>query len=132
MLINQNLAANIISKLWGFLSLYLFMPVYFKYLGSESFGLIGLYAALAGVLMIADFGISASINRQFASLIAEKNSWKRLPDVLRTFEIAYLFPLVAAFGLFIVINFEYYPDVLNSSNFDTDDRSTLFKLIFIR
>jgi O-antigen/teichoic acid export membrane protein len=122
---NKNLVANILGKLWGFISLYVFMPLYFTSLGSQSFGLIGLYTALASVIMIADFGISASINRQFATLIVSQKEWPRLPKVLRSYEIVYLFCLILIFSVFHLANSFFDPEFMNIDMIGSFDQAWL-------
>jgi O-antigen/teichoic acid export membrane protein len=50
MMIRRNIVANMIGRAWGVLSVYLFIPLYLKFLGIEAFGLVGFYSTLLGVL----------------------------------------------------------------------------------
>ena len=37
----SNIVANYISKVWSFISIYLFIPIYINLLGIENYGIIG-------------------------------------------------------------------------------------------
>lgn len=89
-MIKKNILANIIGRAWAFLSVYLFVPLYLKFLGIEAYGLIGFYSALLGVLAFADMGFTATLNREMARLSARKDSDGEMRDLLRTYELTYL------------------------------------------
>lgn len=88
--IRQNIASNIIARAWGFVSVYLFIPLYLKFLGIEAYGLVGFYTTLLGVLSFADMGFTATLNREMARLSVRKNSSGEMRDLLRTYESTYL------------------------------------------
>jgi len=90
-MIKQNIAANFIGRAWGFISVYLFIPLYLKFLGIEAFGLIGFYSTLVGVLAFADMGFTATLNREMARLSVQRESAGEMRDLLRTYEATYLF-----------------------------------------
>ena len=76
-MIKQNIAANFIGRAWGFISVYLFIPLYLKFLGIEAFGLVGFYSTLVGVLAFADMGFTATLNREMARLSVQRESADR-------------------------------------------------------
>lgn len=82
----NNILANFGSKIWGFTSIYIFIPLYLKLLGIESYAVISFYAVIFGVISFADAGVSASINREFAKV--SPGSYKR--SILHIFEKIYL------------------------------------------
>lgn len=88
-MIRQNIIANFIGRAWGVISVYLFIPLYLKFLGIEAFGLVGFYSILLSILMFADMGFSATLKREMARLSVRKDSAKEMKDVLRTYESAY-------------------------------------------
>ncbi|WP_037498041.1 oligosaccharide flippase family protein [Sphingobacterium deserti] len=55
------------NKFWGFISIYLFIPVYIDYLGVEAYGVISFYSVILGIVSIVDAGMSSSVTREFAS-----------------------------------------------------------------
>lgn len=78
------------GRAWGFISVFLFVPLYLKFLGVESYGLVGFYSTLLGVLAFADMGFSATINREMARLSVQKDPANEMRDLLRTYELTYL------------------------------------------
>lgn len=88
-MIRKNIIANIIGRAWGFISVYLFVPLYLKFLGIEAYGLVGFYSTLLGVLAFADMGFTATLNREMARLSVLEDSAEDMRDLLRTYEATY-------------------------------------------
>lgn len=61
-----NVIANLFGRIWGVLATFLFVPVYIKMLGFESYSLISFTLVLAGVLAILDAGLTATLSRELA------------------------------------------------------------------
>ena len=89
-MIRQNIVANFVGRAWGFISVYLFVPLYLKFLGIEAYGLVGFYSMLLGVLAFADMGFSATLNREMARLSVRSESAVEMRNLLRTYELTYL------------------------------------------
>ena len=107
--VKTNIVANIAGRLWGFVSIFAFYPLYLKFLGSESFGLVGFYSMLVGMLVVADVGLTSSINREFARLSVSDKSSGNMKNVLRTYEITYFF-----ISVFIVISFFFLAPIISA------------------
>ncbi len=75
---------------WGVFSVYLFVPLYLRFLGIEAYGIVGFYSTLLAVLAFADMGFTATLNREMARLSARTDSAAEIGDLLRTYESAYL------------------------------------------
>jgi O-antigen/teichoic acid export membrane protein len=90
-MIRRNIFANMIARAWGIVSVYLFVPLYLKFLGIEAYGLVGFYSTLLGVLAFADLGFTATLNREMARLAVRKGSVAEMRELLRTYESIYLF-----------------------------------------
>lgn len=90
-MVRQNILANMIGRAWGIVSVYLFVPIYLKFLGIEAFGLVGFYSTLLGVLAFADLGMTATLSREMARLSVREDDASEMGDLLRTYESAYLF-----------------------------------------
>lgn len=81
--LGRGLLANYVGK--GFCALLglLTLPVLYRQLGAEAFGLFGLFFSVQAVLGVFDFGVGAAMQRDLAALDANaKNS--RPADVLAT------------------------------------------------
>jgi len=90
-MIRQNIIANFIGRAWGIFSVYLFVPLYLKFLGIEAYGLVGFYSTLLGVLAFADMGLTATLSREMARLSVRGDTAGKMPDLLRSYESVYLF-----------------------------------------
>jgi O-antigen/teichoic acid export membrane protein len=66
----RNLAASIAGRFWGLISFYLFIPIYLHLLGAEAYGVVGFYAVLSSVLLVADVGLTSTLSREMARLSA--------------------------------------------------------------
>ncbi len=63
-----------------------FIPLYIKYLGIESYGLIGLFALLQAWLGLLDMGITPTLNREMARFTGGGHSAQSIRDLLRSIE----------------------------------------------
>jgi O-antigen/teichoic acid export membrane protein len=89
--IRKNIYANFVGQIWAFISVYLFVPLYLKYLGIEAFGLVGFYSTLLGLMAFADLGFTATLKRELARLSADATSGRQQREYVRTYERAYIF-----------------------------------------
>ena len=126
-MIRINAFSNLLGKLWGFLSLFIFVPIYIHYLGEENYGFVGFYTTLLAILSFADLGFSASITREFA----RPNNKKKRADLLRTYEFIYvtIFFIIVIFMYFfkgvLVVNW------LNISDVNNHNLTSYTTMIFI-
>ncbi len=88
--LRANTIANYAGRAWGAVSIYLFIPLYLKFLGAEAFGLVGFYSTLLGILALADLGLTATLSREMARLEVHEDSAGEMGDLLRTYESIYL------------------------------------------
>ena len=72
--VRRNVVANYIGSFCQALLGFLFVPLYIKYLGIESYGLIGLSVSLSALLRLADLGLSSTLSREFARCSAMPDS----------------------------------------------------------
>ena len=77
-----------------------FVPLYIKYLGVESYALIGVFTSLLAVFFVLDMGISTTINREFARRAGGSAERAEMRSLMRSLEVVYwLVGLVLAAGL---------------------------------
>lgn len=88
MRIQRNILANFLGRAWGFAAVYLFVPVYLRFLGIDGYGLVGFYSTLLGVIAFADMGFTATLNREMARH-SGTGSAAGMRDLLRTYELTY-------------------------------------------
>ncbi|MDQ3181852.1 MAG: oligosaccharide flippase family protein, partial [Acidobacteriota bacterium] len=82
-----NVIANFLSNLWiAFLSI-IFVPIYLHFIGVESYGLIGVFSSIQAFIILLDFGLSPTLNRELARLSALADQSQQMHDIKRTLEI---------------------------------------------
>ncbi len=90
------------SRIWTALISILFVPVYVKIIGVESYGLVAFFGTLSGSLAILDLGLSTAISRQVAIFLTQPDREKESKDLIFSVEIIYwLIALVV--GLLVVL-----------------------------
>ncbi len=105
--LKRNIAANIIGQGWAALLQIAFVPLYLKFLGIESYGLIGFYTVMQAILQILDLGLSPTMTRELARLSSQEGKGKEMRDFARTLEIGYwligmmIFAVIARASSFI-------------------------------
>lgn len=63
------------------------IPVYIKFLGLHSYGIIGLYGSILATLLFFDFGITATISRK-AAILSQQKSYVELGRLCTSLSIA--------------------------------------------
>jgi O-antigen/teichoic acid export membrane protein len=125
--VNRNIAANYVGKLWGFVSIFLFIRFYIEILGIESYAIINFYAVILGLLAFADSGLTVTLNRE----LAKENAIENKANLLFTFQRIYL--VISVSVMFLIYLFSDYIgyNFLKSKLYAPDEISTLVKLIGI-
>ena len=92
----RNLAANLIGRFLGAVLVLVLVPIYVKLLGSESYGLIGLFASIQGIMSLLDLGLATTLSRELARSDHHETGWKAVgaASLVRSLELPY-----AAIGL---------------------------------
>ena len=86
-MLKRNLIANYLGQGWKALMSLAFIPLYIKYLGIESYGLIGIFALLQSWLGLLDMGMKPTLSREMARATAGAHSAQSIRDLLRSIEI---------------------------------------------
>ncbi len=95
-IIKKNILANYISKFWGFVSVFIFVPYYIQFLGVESYAIISFQTVLLTFMFIADAGLTTTLSREMART---KNK-EYLGNLLYTTERVYL--VITSFILLLI------------------------------
>ncbi|MGB7068892.1 MAG: oligosaccharide flippase family protein, partial [Pyrinomonadaceae bacterium] len=82
-----NIIASITSNAVVALLSIVFVPIYLRYIGVESYGLIGIFSSVQVFVVLLDFGLSSTINRELARLSAHDGKLQQMLDTKRTLEI---------------------------------------------
>ena len=88
-LIKKNIAANFAGSIWQALMGLVFIPLYIKFMGVESYGLIGIFATLQAIFVILDMGLSATLTREMARLSVLPGREQEMRNLVRSLEVIY-------------------------------------------
>ena len=88
-LIKKNIAANFTGSIWQALMGLVFIPLYIKFMGVESYGLIGIFATLQAIFIILDMGIGATLTREMARLSVLPGKEQEMRNLVRSLEVIY-------------------------------------------
>jgi O-antigen/teichoic acid export membrane protein len=84
-----NLAANLAGSGWAMLMQLVCIPLYIKFMGIESYGLVGFYLMVQAMLQVLDLGLSPTMNREMARYSVQPEKADEARDLVRTLEIGY-------------------------------------------
>lgn len=84
--IKKNIVANYLGQGWSGLMAVAFLPSYVHHLGSEAYGLIGLFAVVQALVTILDMGMSPVLNREMARSAHDREARQHIHDMLRSVE----------------------------------------------
>ncbi|MBU2465191.1 MAG: oligosaccharide flippase family protein [Bacteroidetes bacterium] len=88
-LLKKNIAANFAGSIWQALIGLVFIPLYIKFMGIESWGLIGIFATLQVIFGLLDMGLSSTLNREMARLSVLPCKEQEMRNLVRTLEVPY-------------------------------------------
>jgi len=88
-LLKKNIVANFTGSIWQGLMYLAFVPLYIKFMGIESFGLIGIFTTLQAMFVILDMGLSATLTREMARLSVLPGREQEMRNLVRSLEIIY-------------------------------------------
>lgn len=77
-----NVIANYVGKIWGLVSVYIFVPLYIKILGVGAYGLISIYTLILTIVFFSEAGLSAALSRE----AARENDREKLASLAFTIE----------------------------------------------
>jgi O-antigen/teichoic acid export membrane protein len=87
--LRKNLLANFAGRLWASGISLIFIPLYIRFMGIESYGLIGVYISLMTIVSVLDMGLSTTLNRELARLTAVPGNEQEARDLVRSMEAVY-------------------------------------------
>ena len=82
-----NVLANFAGSIWMAAFTVIFVPLYLPYIGIEAYGLIGIFTSIQAFIILLDFGLSPTLNRELARLAATSDQVQTMHDLKRTLEI---------------------------------------------
>jgi len=88
-LLKKNIVANFVGSIWSAIMGLVFIPLYIKFIGIESWGLIGIFATLQIIFGLLDMGLSNTLNREMARLSVLPGKEQEMRNLVRTLELLY-------------------------------------------
>lgn len=100
MSLKRNFSVSLFASIWSAILGFAMVPLYLKYLGIESYGLIGFFTTTLAILSLLDMGLSPTINREVARFSA-LGELQKAAKLLHTLSVVYWF--VALFIVILII-----------------------------
>jgi O-antigen/teichoic acid export membrane protein len=100
--LKKNIFANFAGTFWQALMGLIFLPLYIKYMGIESYGLLGVFGILQVIFGLLDAGLGGTITREMARLSVIPNKGQEMRNLVRTMEIIYW--CIALFAGIVIIS----------------------------
>ncbi len=95
--LKHNVIANYIGQFYSiFIGIFL-LPFYLKYLGAESYGLVGFFTMLTSWMMLLDAGLSPTLSRESARLKDKPDGLIKLKKLVRSIEALFFIISIAIF-----------------------------------
>lgn len=100
MSLKKNVIANFLGNGYVVILQFALVPFLLKYLGTEAYGLVGIYMTLLAALNMLDMGLSPALSRELARLSAIPNAHNLMRITVTTLESIYF-----AIAILIVLAF---------------------------
>lgn len=81
--------ANLVGRIWAAGIAIVLVPFYIKFLGIESYGLVGFYGTILGSMSLLDFGLTLTLNRELTKAIVNKTEASAIRNMVFTIECIY-------------------------------------------
>ncbi len=85
-MLRRNLIANFVGQGWAAVMGLAFVPLYIKYIGIESYGLIGVFAIIQAWLALLDMGLVPALSREMSRFTGGGHSVDSIWTLLRSVE----------------------------------------------
>jgi O-antigen/teichoic acid export membrane protein len=100
--LKKNILANISGSIWQAIMGFVFIPLYIKFVGIESFGLIGIFATLQIIFGLMDVGLGSTLTRELARLTVLPQREQEMRNLVRTLEAIY-WGLAIFSGIIVIV-----------------------------
>ena len=121
----SNYIAQIVNSVIGLIAI----PIYLNYLGTEAFGLIGVFATIQGLLTILDLGITPTLSREMALYSAGSTSESYIKNLFKTLEIFVFFILIIIIFLTFFSSNYLSKNFISSQSLSIDEISNALKIM---
>lgn len=125
--IRVNFISNLFGSIFQSIMGLIFIPIYIKKIGIESWGLIGIFTLLLAIFSLLDMGISPTMTRELSKYTSQNKNINSINDLLKTIEIPYwVLSIIVFFVIYLssslitkywIKNANISPEVIKSSLF---------------
>lgn len=122
----KNIIANILGRFWSILSNFLFIPLYIKYLGFDSYSVISFTLIIAGIMAVLDGGLTATLSREFSR---KDTSEAEKTNVFNTLETCYLILVFLCIAIIFLSSSLVANHLVTESSFSPHQISYFIKII---
>lgn len=120
-----NVIANYFGKFVSILSNFIFIPLYISILGFENYSIISFCLVVAGIMVVLDSGLTATLSRELAR--ADQNSEEKI-KIFKTLESIYLLISFFAICILFLLSNIISSGWLTSSRYNSSDISLFIKI----
>jgi O-antigen/teichoic acid export membrane protein len=99
--LKKNIAANFAGNIWQVIMGLVLIPLYIKFMGIESYGLIGVFVTLQVLFGLFDAGLGSTLNREMARRATLPRQEQEMRNLVRTLETLY-WSIAVAVGITVV------------------------------
>ncbi|AMO21157.2 oligosaccharide flippase family protein [Flavobacterium columnare] len=122
----KNIIANLAGRFWGILSNFIFIPLYIKYLGFESYSVISFTLTITGIMTVLDAGLTAILSREFARKDISREEKFR---IFKSLEAAYLLVVLLCISLIFISATYIGYHWIHVKSYDPDEITLFIKII---
>jgi O-antigen/teichoic acid export membrane protein len=106
MLLKRNILASYASQIYVTLVGIVMLPLYIKYMGAESYGLVGFFSMLQAWFNLLDMGLTPTMTRETARFRGGASTALSYRRLVRALEVVFL--IVALIGCAVMLNASHY------------------------
>lgn len=122
----KNVLANFAGKFWSIISNFVFIPIYIKLIGFESYSIISFVIMIAGVMTILDSGLTATLSREFAR---KDNKYKEKLNTFITLQSFFFLIVLLCIGIIFISSNFLAREWINVKSYQNDEVSVFIKII---
>lgn len=113
--LKTNILANFIGNAVMTAASIIFVPIYLRYIGIESYGLFGFFASFQAVLVVMDLGLNFTLTRELALRDGIEEKAQESRNLVRTLEIIY-WGIALSLGLLSILLVPILTDWVNPAH----------------
>jgi O-antigen/teichoic acid export membrane protein len=112
----KNIIYSFVSNIYSTILSIIFIPLYITLLGSERYGLVGIYLIIFPLISLLDLGFGVTIIRESAKLSGNKSLKNRYIDLMWGFEILFFIVFIISCIIILVFSDNFSNNWLNVIN----------------